>query len=103
MAVTIQIKRGEKAGLPALSPGEFGLSIDTGEVFIGRGSGNLQLAVLGDNGTVPEEQIPELDYEPLGTASGAVAQHDQDPAAHPDIRAAMLTDTVQVTYNGGGV
>lgn len=54
------------------------------------------VASLGEDGKVPEEQLPEMEYE----AAGSVQQHDQDPTAHPDIRAAMLTTTVQVTYNG---
>ena len=44
------------------------------------------------------------EFEQAGAAEDAVEQHNQDPQAHPDIRqamAAMLTATVQVTYNGG--
>lgn len=59
------------------------------------------VATLGPDGKVPEEQLPEMDYE----EAGAVAQHNTDPAAHPDIREALagtLKATIQVTYNGGG-
>ena len=59
MAVKIQIRRGTKAGLPTLAPGEYGLAIDTGELFVGGESGNLQVAVLGSDGKVPESQLPE--------------------------------------------
>lgn len=57
MAVKIQIKRGTKAGLPALSPGEYGLATDTGELFIGGANGNIQVATLGSDGKVPLEQL----------------------------------------------
>ena len=60
MAVKIQIRRGTKAGLPTLAPGEYGLAIDTGELFIGGESGNLQVAVLGSDGKVPESQMPTV-------------------------------------------
>lgn len=46
MAVKIQIKRGTKAGLPALAPGEFGLTTDTFELYIGTSEGNKQLGTL---------------------------------------------------------
>lgn len=59
MAVKIQIRRGTKAGLPTLAPGEYGLATDTGELFVGGESGNLQVAVLGSDGKVPESQLPE--------------------------------------------
>lgn len=44
MAVKIQVRRGSKAGLPKLSPGEFGFATDTKELFIGGQSGNIQVA-----------------------------------------------------------
>lgn len=44
MAVKIQVRRGSKAGLPKLSPGEFGFTTDTMELFIGGQSGNVQVA-----------------------------------------------------------
>ena len=46
--------------------------------------------------------IGALDYDPGGTASGLVSQHNTDPAAHADIRAAMVTATAQISYNQGG-
>lgn len=45
----IQIKRGDKASLPQLSLGEFGLSTDTQELFIGGNDGNLQIPVMGED------------------------------------------------------
>lgn len=102
MAVTIQIKRGTKAGLPALAPGEYGLATDTGELFVGGNSGNIQVATLGGDGKIPEGQLPEMDYDPAGSAASAVNQHNTDPAAHADIRAAMVTATAQISYNQGG-
>lgn len=98
MAVTIQVKRGSRATLPVLALGEYGLTTDTKELFIGGPEGvNIQIAVLDNGGQIPEEQLPEMDYE----AAGSVARHNQDPAAHPDIRKSMVTARVLVSYNGG--
>ena len=61
-------------------------------------------ALLDENGKIPEEQLPEMDYDPAGAASAVqqeLEQHMVDPSAHQDIRQAMLTAAVQVTYNGG--
>ena len=49
----IQIKRGSKAKLPTLAPGEFGLATDAGELYIGGAGKNLHIPVLGDDGTLP--------------------------------------------------
>ena len=57
MAVKIQIKRGAKAGLPALAPGEYGLATDTNELFVGGSNGNVQIATLGSDGKVPSSQV----------------------------------------------
>ena len=47
MAVTIQVKRGSRATLPVLALGEYGLTTDTKELFIGGPEGvNIQIAVL---------------------------------------------------------
>jgi hypothetical protein len=40
MSKTIQIKRGLKAGLPTLAPGELGYTTNTKELYIGTDSGN---------------------------------------------------------------
>lgn len=64
MASKIQIKRGMKASMPTLSPGEFGLATDTKELFIGTANGNLQLAVLDDNGELPSGQVDLSGYVP---------------------------------------
>lgn len=53
MANTIQIKRGNKADLPALKDGEFGLCKDTKEIFIGIGTENQKI-------NYSEEKIPHL-------------------------------------------
>jgi hypothetical protein len=44
MANKIKFKRGERASLPLLDTGEPGLCTDTAQVFIGNGSGNIELA-----------------------------------------------------------
>lgn len=62
MAVTIQVKRGSRATLPVLALGEYGLTTDTKELFIGGSEGvNIQIAVLDNGGQIPEEQLPEMD------------------------------------------
>ena len=43
MASKIQVKRGNKADLPILADGEFGLCQDTGEIFIGNGGSNIKI------------------------------------------------------------
>jgi hypothetical protein len=44
MANKIQIRRGLRADLPILSIGEFGLCTDTGQIFIGTATGNVEIA-----------------------------------------------------------
>lgn len=41
MTQTIQIRRGQKADLPILNDGEFGLCADTSEVYIGNNNINV--------------------------------------------------------------
>lgn len=66
MAVTIQVRRGSKANLPTLAPGEWGLVTDQQEVYIGGNSGNIQVATQAalnaleqqvDNGTITAVQV----------------------------------------------
>lgn len=66
MAVTIQVRRGSKANLPTLAPGEWGLVTDQQEVYIGGNSGNIQVATQAalnaleqqvDNGTITPVQV----------------------------------------------
>lgn len=44
------------------------------------------VAPLGEDGKVPAEYLPEMDYDPSGTAAAAVQRHNQNASAHPDIR-----------------
>lgn len=60
MAVTIQVKRGNRAGLPTLSPGEYGLATDTQELFIGGSNGNVQIPLLNSSGDIPSNFLPDL-------------------------------------------
>lgn len=48
MAVKIQVRRGSKSNLPTLSPGEWGLTTDTSEVYIGGSSANIRVATEQD-------------------------------------------------------
>ena len=56
---------------------------------------------VGEDGKIPEDQLPEMNYDPAGTAASAVSEHNTDPQAHPAMRAMMLTAAVQVSYNEG--
>ena len=85
MAVKIQVKRGTKAGLPALAPGEYGLATDTGELFIGGPNGNIQVAVLGSDHKLPSEQMPthnhgagDINSGILGVARGGTGKGSFD-------------------------
>ena len=51
MANKIQIKRGNKANLPALSDGELAFCKDAGEVYVGNGGTNQQIGALVQSGT----------------------------------------------------
>ena len=51
MATKIQIKRGTKTNLPTLSPGEFGLTTDTEELYIGGNNGNIRMGKNGESST----------------------------------------------------
>lgn len=53
----VQVKRGAKSNLPALSTGEFAFTTDSEEVFIGGSSENKQIPVLTD-GKIPDEMLP---------------------------------------------
>ena len=87
MAVTIQVKRGSRATLPVLALGEYGLTTDTKELFIGGPEGvNIQIAVLDNGGQIPEEQLPEMDV------SQTLAQAElKDPPVDGD--GVLVTDS----------
>ena len=53
----IRIKLGTKANLPRLNVGEWGMTTDTNEIFLGGSSSNLQVATLGTNGQIPIAKI----------------------------------------------
>ena len=82
MAVKIQVRRGSRAGLPALAPGEYGLTTDTKELFIGGPDGNLQVPVLGSDGKVPAGQLPDTNYDPAGTAATEAGKVQANLTSH---------------------
>ena len=82
MAVKIQVRRGSRAGLPALAPGEYGLTTDTKELFIGGPDGNLQVPVLGSDGKVPAGQLPDMNYDPAGTAATEAGKVQANLTSH---------------------
>lgn len=50
MAPKLQIRRGLKKDLPALAAGEFGLCLDTNEVYVGTPNGNLPVVLPDGTG-----------------------------------------------------
>ena len=43
-------------------------------------------ADVGEDGKIPAEQLPEMNYDQAGTAASAVSAHNTDPQAHPAMR-----------------
>jgi hypothetical protein len=88
MAHKIQVKRGNKADLPTLDDGEFGLCQDTNELFIGN-SGNQKI--------FPPTEITISNVEGLQTALDGKVDNSR---VLTDVPAnAKFTDTV-TTING---
>ena len=59
--IKLQIKRGTKAALPTLAEGEYGLTTDTKELFIGGPNGNLQIPILTPDGHLPSDYSETFD------------------------------------------
>ena len=103
MAVKIQIKRGTKAGLPALAPGEWGLATDTGEVFIGGASGNIRVATLDSNGKIPGGNLDLSGYVPSTRKVNGKALSGDITLTAADVGALPLEGgiaTGELKYNG---
>lgn len=94
MAVTIQIKRGTKAKLPTLAPGEYGLATDTKELFVGTASGNVQIAVLGSNGKIPGTNLDLSGYVPTSRTVNGKALSANVTLAAADVGAVPTSRTV---------
>lgn len=47
MANKIQLRRGQKANMPNLAPGEPAVALDTGQLFIGTDAGNKEIGAGG--------------------------------------------------------
>lgn len=72
--VKIQVKRGAKASLPSLSAGEFGLTTDANELYIGTTDKNMQvLTADGTTGGLKSSQMP-VNYATCSTAAATVAK-----------------------------
>lgn len=115
MANKIQIRRGLKKNLPQLSPGEMGLASDTGEVFIGNGSGSGNIAVntpidnaLSDTSVNPvqnkavTEKLSQKQNEWLATTSGSGTAYTAvlDPAP-ASLYAGMVITIIPHTASTG--
>lgn len=85
----IQFRRGNKNGLPALSPGEPALTLDTSELFVGGQNGNLQVPVLGSDGKIPSSQVPAMGFVEF---TDAPAQRSSN----------TLYGQILADYTGGG-
>lgn len=88
MAVKIQVKRGAKAGLPTLAPGEWGLATDTREVFIGSGSGNIPVATLDSNGKIPGGNLDLSGYVPVSRTVNGKSLNSNISLSASDVGAA---------------
>ena len=64
--IKIQIKRGSKVNLPDLANGEYGITTDTDELFIGGSEGNLQIPLLGADGKLSDSYLPEMEIAGSG-------------------------------------
>lgn len=113
MSRKLQIKRGDKANLPDLAQGEFGLVLDTPELYIGGVNKNLQVPLLDDNGKVPSGQLPEMNYDPAGSAAGVQANltaHENNKNNPHGVTAAQVgaatkavyTATLSTSWSGSG-
>lgn len=98
----IQIKRGSKAKLPTLAPGEFGLATDAGELYIGGAGKNLHIPVLGDDGKLPPSELPPMDYDPAGSAE-AVQKALTAHTGNKDNPHAVTAEQVGALASSGGV
>ena len=98
----IQIKRGSKAKLPTLAPGEFGLATDAGELYIGGAGKNLHIPVLGDDGKLPPSELPPMDYDPAGSAE-AVQQALTAHTGNKNNPHAVTAEQVGALASSGGV
>jgi hypothetical protein len=63
----IQIKRGIKANLPALSVGEFAFCTDTKELFIGSATGNIKVHPTDGSGEATPQYIVKDSWSASGT------------------------------------
>lgn len=98
----IQIKRGSKAKLPTLAPGEFGLATDAGELYIGGAGKNLHIPVLGDDGKLPPSELPPMDYDPAGSAE-AVQKNLTAHTGNKNNPHAVTAEQVGALASSGGV
>ena len=97
----IQIKRGDKASLPQLSLGEFGLSTDTQELFIGGNNGNLQIPVMGEDiTTLFTGALSDMSYANLSESAYNFQFLAVKPSSGPNILMPVLSDAASVA---GGV
>ena len=97
----IQIKRGDKASLPQLSLGEFGLSTDTQELFIGGNDGNLQIPVMGEDiTTLFTGALSDMSYANLSESAYNFRFLVVKPSSGPNILMPVLSDAASVA---GGV
>lgn len=84
MSTKIQIKRGSRAGLPALAPGEYGLTTDSEELFIGGANRNLQIPILGEEGQIPTSQLPKLTAADVGARPDDWTPTAEEVGARPN-------------------
>lgn len=118
----LQIKRGNKANLPTLAPGEFGWCVDTKEMYVGSAEGNVLLnpptiawnSITGKPGTFPPSSHTH-NYAGSSSAGGAATTalavpwtgvtgkpSSFTPAAHNHDASGIVSGTLPAARGGTG-
>lgn len=100
----LQIKRGNKANLPTLAEGEFGLAKDTKELFIGNTGGHLKVATSEHTHALTDAAITgSLPVAKGGTGATTAANARTNLGITPDnIGAAKTITRTKVTMTAAG-
>lgn len=106
MSRKIQVKRGNAANLPTLSPGEIGLALDTDTPYIGGNIENIQIATKAYvQGQIAAHNSSNENVHPyiLQSVTGQLNAHNASTAAHADIRQELENLAAAIRALGGDV
>lgn len=95
--IKIQIKRGSKVNLPDLANGEYGITTDTDELFIGGSEGNLQIPLLGADGKLPGVYMPDPTFNELIDKYGFTYSNVKNPDTRERTINVTVKDTCPIT------